>query len=93
MIKLGDLVDKVLTDIGLSKVLRRGDILELWKEMAGPLSERAKVMDFRGGILWVAVKGASLRHELELKRGDFLKEFWRRGFKEVEDIKWINWRE
>jgi hypothetical protein len=91
--KLGDLVDKVLSDIGLNKITRRGNIWELWTEMAGPLSERAKVMDFRGGILWVAVKGASLRHELELRKGGFLREFWKRGFKEVEDIKRINWRE
>jgi len=93
MSKIENVLRGILKDLGIEKALRGEEIKEAWSTVVGPFSERARALDFKDGVLIVGVRGASLRHELEMRKDEFLEKFKKMGFKEVEEIRWKNWRE
>lgn len=92
MSRIGDILKEILEDLGLGKAVRGEEIKEAWGVIVGPLSSRTRALDFKDGVLKVGVKGAALRQDLEMKKYDFIEKFKKMGFKEVEDIRWMNWR-
>lgn len=93
ILRVGDVLDKVLTDLGLQGIMRASEVKEAWSVVASTFVHKAKALEFREGTLWVGVKGASLRQEMEMRKGEFLEKFRDMGFKDVEEIRWVNWRE
>jgi predicted nucleic acid-binding Zn ribbon protein len=76
MIKIRDVVNDVIKDIGLETAMAERRVLELWPEVAGPkLAERAVAVQFKQGILFVAVESSSLRTDLTMRVPEFLSRF------------------
>jgi predicted nucleic acid-binding Zn ribbon protein len=71
MTPVGDVVPRVLADLGLGGPILR--IAERWEEIVGPeIARQCRPVVLRGRVLEAAVTSSVWRHEIELRRRDFL---------------------
>jgi len=69
----GDILAKVMSDLGLSEKLREREALTRWPELVGPeVAQRSQALRIREGVLYVRVDSASWRQELHFLKGKIL---------------------
>jgi hypothetical protein len=67
-VRVGSLVDKVLSDMGLSKTLAGWKIVVAWPEIVGDhLARYSSAVRYEDGVLLVSVPDAARRQELSLQ--------------------------
>lgn len=73
--KLGTVVDSVLKKYGLDKKLKEVAVLNMWEDVVGEkISEVAKAVKIKKGILFVSVENSSWRSELNFMKNDIIKK-------------------
>lgn len=74
----GEILAKVMSDLGLDERLREREALTRWQEVVGPdVARRSRALRIREGVLYVHVESAAWRQELH-----FLKDTILEGFRE-----------
>ena len=72
--RLGDVLSKVIDDMGLRKKMDKARIVEAWASVAGPqvngVTEEAWV---KGKRLFVKIRSSAWRQELQMQRGRWKK--------------------
>ena len=72
--RLGDVLSKVIDDMGLRPKMNKARIVEAWAVIAGPqvngVTENAWV---KGRRLFVKIRSAAWRQELQMQRGRWKK--------------------
>ena len=77
--RLGDILPRVLKEVGFGRRNANEDLARAWADVAGPeVSKYTSVEGFKAGRLTVAVKAAPLFQELET----FRKEELLKGLRE-----------
>lgn len=67
--KLGNVLDKVVKDLGLSERMQLEDVLAAWRTAAGDfISRHAKPESVARGILTVRVLQSSVHHALSMEK-------------------------
>ena len=68
-VKLGDLVRAMLREEGLETPLNEYRAQEAWGELMGPdIMRYTQRVQVRGGIMYLSITHAALRHELMMQR-------------------------
>ncbi len=93
MKRIGEVLRDVLGELGLERAYREEEVLRAFNELMKDYRDRVKAIEFKKGLLKVGVRGAALRQSLLMRGSELLKKMWEMGFKEVEEIRWTNWKE
>lgn len=68
-VKLGELVRTMLREEGLETPLNEFRAQEAWSELMGPdIMRYTRQVQVRGGIMYLSLTHAALRHELMMQR-------------------------
>ncbi|GIW25385.1 DUF721 domain-containing protein [Meiothermus sp.] len=71
-----EIIAQILRQKGLSAGVRRGRVLALWPEIAGPaLSELTEAERLEDGVLFVRVADSVVAHQLTYLREEFLRRY------------------
>ena len=93
MKRIGEVLRDVLGELGLERAYIEEEVLRAFDEIMKDYEGRVKAIEFKKGLLKVGVSGAALRQSLLMRGSELLKILWEMGFKEVEEIRWTNWKE
>ena len=82
--KLGEVIRKLMKNPKLSKKLDKLDAIDVWQEIIGPpLSKYITDQKIYKGILYVKLKSAVVRNELNYKKSDLMKQINQKIGKEL----------
>lgn len=89
---VGDLLDGVLTELGVADKVRECRALLAWEEVAGPrLAERARALRVHRGRLELAVPSAVWRTHLSFSKQQLLQRINERlGRRVIRDLVFVN---
>lgn len=77
-VRLGEVLQKVMTEQISPLQARFGDLADAWSEIVpGELYEHCRIVDARGGELRVCVDSSAYMYELQLCGSELLKELQR----------------
>jgi|MudIll2142460700_1097286.scaffolds.fasta_scaffold755489_2 predicted nucleic acid-binding Zn ribbon protein len=72
----GEILVKVLEELGLSQKLREREALTQWPEVVGPeVARRSRALRIREGVLYVRVDSAVWRQELHFLKSAILMSY------------------
>ncbi|MBN1894848.1 DUF721 domain-containing protein [bacterium] len=88
MEKLGGILQKILTDIGLEEPLRRAQALVIWSDVVGErISSVTEPLRLDKGRLYVKVESDVWRNELVYHKTDIIEQLNRKcGGPVVDDL-------
>lgn len=86
--RLGNIVDSLMSSLGLKKTYHGWQIVEKWPEIVGEdIANVSRATKFHDGILTIIVEQDAWRQELEMQREEILNKIHRhRAGKAVEKI-------
>lgn len=86
----GDLLPKLMQQLGLSERLRESEVIDAWKAIVGEfIAAHSSPVSLRGGVLSVRVLQPALHYQFEqISKADILRKLKQRfGGKIVRDIR------
>ncbi len=86
----GDLLPKLMQQLGLSERLRETEVIEAWKSIVGDfIAAHSAPVSLREGVLFVRVLQPSLHYQFEtISKGDILRKLKQRfGGKIIQNIR------
>lgn len=90
-VRLGRILDGVLSDCGLNDRLAERELLLAWNQIAGErLAAHVRAVDLREGVLWLDTDHGAWRQEVSLLLPRILRECnARSGEGTVKEIRWV----
>lgn len=86
--RVGDVLAQVLRKGGLERGIKRGQVVALWPQIAGPaLADLTEAERLEDGVLFVRVNDAVLNHQLTYMREGFLQRYHEQLPKMVKEIR------
>jgi predicted nucleic acid-binding Zn ribbon protein len=86
----GDLLPKLIQQLGLSERLRESEVIDAWKQIVGDfIAEHSAPVSLRAGILSVRVLQPSLHYQFEqISKAEILRKLKQRfGTKIIREIR------
>jgi predicted nucleic acid-binding Zn ribbon protein len=86
----GDLLPKLMQELGLSERLRETEVIDAWKQIVGDfIAAHSAPMNLRGGILFVRVLQPALHYQFEtISKAEILRKLKQRfGTKIIREIR------
>jgi predicted nucleic acid-binding Zn ribbon protein len=86
----GDLLPKLMQQLGLSERLRESEVIEAWKQIVGDfIAAHSAPVSLRGGVLFVRVLQPALHYQFEqISKTEILRKLKQRfGTKIVREIR------
>ncbi|HMJ05567.1 MAG TPA: DUF721 domain-containing protein [Chthoniobacterales bacterium] len=86
----GDLLPKLMQQLGLSERLRETEVIEAWKQIVGDfIAAHSAPMSLKAGVLFVRVLQPSLHYQFEtISKAEILRKLKQRfGGRVVRDIR------
>lgn len=70
---LGDALQALVDDLGISQRIREYDVVDVWPEVVGPhIASVADIRSIRNGVLVIAVSSPAWRQELLLRKKELI---------------------
>ena len=86
----GDLLPKLMQQLGLSERLRESEVIEAWKQIVGEfIAAHSAPVSLRGGVLFVRVLQPALHYQFEqISKAEILRKLKQRfGPKIIREIR------
>jgi predicted nucleic acid-binding Zn ribbon protein len=86
----GELLPKLMKELGLSERLHETEVFEAWKQIVGDfIAAHSAPVSLKAGVLYVRVLQPSLHYQFEtISRGEILRKLKQRfGGKVIRDLK------
>src|SRR5437016_11542318 len=86
----GDLLPKLMQQLGLSERLRETEVIDAWKQIVGEfIAAHSAPVSLRDGILFVRVLQPALHYQFEqISKAEILRKLKRRfGGKTIRDVR------
>ena len=86
----GDLLPKLMQQLGLSERLREAEVIEAWKQIVGDfIAAHSAPVSLRAGVLFVRVLQPALHYQFEqISKAEILRKLKRRfGTKIIREIR------
>ncbi|MEP6956280.1 MAG: DUF721 domain-containing protein [Chthoniobacterales bacterium] len=86
----GDLLPKLMQQLGLSERLRENEVIEAWRTIVGDfIAAHSSPVSLRAGVLYVRVLQPSLHYQFEtISKAEILRKLKQRfGGKIIRDLK------
>lgn len=86
----GDLLPKLMQQLGLSERLRESEVIDAWKQIVGEfIAAHSAPVSLRGGVLFVRVLQPALHYQFEqISKAEILRKLKQRfGTKIIREIR------
>ncbi len=86
----GDLLPKLMQQLGLSERIRETEVIDAWKQIVGEfIAAHSTPMNLRGGVLFVRVLQPALHYQFEtISKAEILRKLKQRfGTKIIREIR------
>ena len=86
----GDLLPKLMQQLGLSERLRESEVIDVWKQIVGEfIAAHSAPVSLRGGVLFVRVLQPALHYQFEqISKAEILRKLKQRfGTKIIREIR------
>jgi predicted nucleic acid-binding Zn ribbon protein len=86
----GDLLPKLMQQLGLSERIREGEVMDAWKQIVGDfIAAHSAPINLRAGVLFVRVLQPSLHYQFEqISKAEILRKLKQRfGTKIIREIR------
>jgi predicted nucleic acid-binding Zn ribbon protein len=86
----GDLLPKLMQQLGLSERIREGEVMDAWKQIVGEfIAAHSAPINLRAGVLFVRVLQPSLHYQFEqISKAEILRKLKQRfGTKIIREIR------
>ncbi len=86
--RASEVLDQVLRKAGLKQGIKRGKVVALWPDIAGPaLTDMTEAERLEDGVLFVRVTDSVLNHQLTYMREEFVRRYEQQLPKMVREIR------
>ena len=85
---LSDLIDEFLHEAGLDKKLKEREIIASWDQIVGGMiAHTTQSISIREGVMFVHIRSAVIKNELQMIRQGLIDEINRRaGYAIIQDL-------